>query len=249
MKSNIIIQHNLIRYEHFPANGSKNILFLHGWRSEGAVWHDIAMQVQKEKCNVFTLDLPGFGGSSVPGNVFTITDYATIVSDFIEKMKIIKVILVGHSFGGRVALRVTSTNSSCIEKLVLVDSAGFVNTEKQQLKWLSKIVKPLFAPSFMQGIRKKIYTMLGAEDYLATPELQKTFVNIVGEDLSGDLPRIHVPTLLLWGAQDTSTPVSYGEKMNHMIADSHLVVLPDAGHFSFVDKPKEFLAALMNFIQ
>ena len=248
MKSNCIIQNNLIQYEHFLAKGSKTILFLHGWRSEGSIWHDIAMELQKEKCNVFTLDLPGFGGSSVPGKVFTVTDYATIVSDFIEKMKIKKVILVGHSFGGRVALRVTSTNSTHIEKLVLVDSAGFVQKEKQLLKRLSKLVKPVFAPSYMQGIRKKIYTMLGAEDYLATPELQKTFVNIVGEDLSADMPRIQVPTLLIWGSQDTDTPLLYGEKMKGLISHSQLIVIPDAGHFSFLDKPKEFYTALMNFV-
>lgn len=180
---------------------------------------------------------------------FTISDYRDIVSGFIEKMKIKKSVLVGHSFGGRIAIKLAATKPQLVKKLVLVDSAGFVDKKRQSMKFLAKLVKPLFAPAWMQRIRTRIYTKIGAEDYLATPVLQKTFMNIIKEDLSDDVSRIRVPTLLLWGENDTETPVMYGRRMHEKIHNSQLVVLPNAGHFSFLDKPGEFYQAFIRFIK
>ncbi|MCJ7826080.1 alpha/beta hydrolase, partial [Patescibacteria group bacterium] len=202
-----------------------------------------------ENFTVYTLDLPGFGGSSVPKTPFTISDYSDVVSGFMEKMKIKKTILVGHSFGGRIAIKLAATKPQLIKKLVLIDSAGFASKKRQSMKFLAKLVKPLFTPAWIQGIRTRIYTKIGAEDYLATPALQKTFMNIIKEDLSDDISHIHVPTLLLWGENDMETPVLYGRRMHEKIHNSQLVVLPDAGHFSFLDKPGEFYQAFIRFIK
>jgi len=89
-----------------------------------------------------------------------------------------------------------------------VDSAGFaMNAPKKKLMAMAaKAVRPIFKPQIMQGLRKKIYKNIGAEDYLATPELQKTFVNITSEDLSADLKNIKVPTLIINGENDKDTP-------------------------------------------
>jgi pimeloyl-ACP methyl ester carboxylesterase len=194
------------------------------------------------------LDLPGFGGSPAPKTPFTLSDYADIVSGFIKKMNLIKVNLVGHSFGGRVGIKLSAAKPELISRLVLVDSAGFADSGKQKVKLLAKLVKPLFAPKFMQGVRKWIYEKMGSEDYLATPELQKTFVNIIEEDLSSDLSCIQFPTLLIWGENDQDTPDSYGKRMQSIIRNSQFVILPNAGHFSFLDNPEGFYNAVSQFI-
>ena len=248
MKSHVIINNLLIQYYVYGKRDFPSIIFLHGWRAEGTIWNDIATKLSRD-FNVHALDLPGFGGSSAPTIPFTISDYADIVSGFMKKMKIKKSILVGHSFGGRIAIKISATKPKLVKKLVLIDSAGFADKKRQGMKFLAKLVKPLFAPAWMQGMRTRIYKMIRAEDYLATPVLQKTFVNIVEEDLSDDVSRIHAPTLLLWGENDTETPMLYGRKMHEKIQNSQLVVLSGAGHFSFLDKPIGWYTALTNFLK
>ena len=100
----------------------------------------------------------------------------------------------------------------------------------------------------MQGLRKKIYRGLGAEDYLATPELQQTFVNIVSEDLSADMAKIKCPTLIVTGADDNDTPTEFGDLMKSIIPNSQFIILPQAGHFSFLDQPEKFVNELNKFI-
>jgi pimeloyl-ACP methyl ester carboxylesterase len=100
----------------------------------------------------------------------------------------------------------------------------------------------------MQGLRKKIYQKIGAEDYLATPELQKTFVNVTSEDLSEDMKKIQMPTLIISGENDKVTPPTYGELMKFLIKDSKIVILKNAGHFSFLDRPGKFAEELSRFV-
>jgi pimeloyl-ACP methyl ester carboxylesterase len=150
-----------------------------------------------------------------------------------------------------VAIKLSSSNPELISKVVLVDSAGFAMDASKKIftKAAAKIVKPFFKPKFMQPLRKKIYQKIGAEDYLATPELQKTFVNVTGEDLSNDMKKIQAPTLIIFGENDKVTPVTYGELMKFLIPNSKCRVLKGAGHFSFLDKPEEFAEALKDFIK
>jgi pimeloyl-ACP methyl ester carboxylesterase len=161
------------------------------------------------------------------------------------------VIIVGHSFGGRVGIKLASEHPELISKLVLVDSAGFASkaTKKKFYRIIAKIVKPIFKPKTMQGLRRKIYQKIGAEDYLATPELQTTFVNIVTEDLTADMADIRLPTLVIWGRNDKDTPVRQGERMYATIFNSQLVILEHAGHFSFIDQPQRFAEVLKKFIK
>jgi pimeloyl-ACP methyl ester carboxylesterase len=199
----------------------------------------------------YALDLPGFGGSQILKQPMTVGDYANIVAEFIRKLELKNVIIIGHSFGGRVGIKLSSQHPELISKLVLVDSAGFaMNAPKKKLMAMAaKAVRPIFKPQIMQGLRKKIYKNIGAEDYLATPELQKTFVNITSEDLSADLKNIKVPTLIINGENDKDTPVEFGQRMNSLIPNSKLQILNNAGHFSFLDQPEEFVKIVIDFIQ
>jgi pimeloyl-ACP methyl ester carboxylesterase len=135
--------------------------------------------------------------------------------------------------------------------LVLVDSAGFVEGEgkKKVIGRVARFFRPLFKPAFMKSTRKGIYRLLGAEDYVETPELTETFKLVVSEDLSSFLPRITCPTLIIWGSEDRDTPVSFGKKMNELITDSKLVILEGAGHYSFLDKHDEFVVAAKDFYE
>ncbi len=270
MGKQLIVNENLIAYSQ-AGEGERAVIFLHGWRSQKEVWQNVLSQLSIVNCQLFAIDLPGFGGSPAPRSAWTVNDYAEVVKGFIEKIELKKVIIVGHSFGGRVGIKLAAMLSKSVStslpsealghlfspgekgniyKLVLVDSAGFAldDSKKNIYGLMAKIAKPFFKPKFMQGLRRKIYEHIGSEDYLATPELQKTFVNIIGEDLTEDMEKINCPTLIITGENDKDTPPSFGQKMQSLIPNSKLTILPGAGHFSFLDKPGEFAEELNKFI-
>jgi pimeloyl-ACP methyl ester carboxylesterase len=251
MEQQIIINGQLISYLEYGAeNTGSTVIFLHGWRSQKEVWKNIVASSKYQVARSYVLDLPGFGKSPTPASVWTIGDYAEVVKGFIEKLELKNIILVGHSFGGRIAIKLAAQNSNWLSKMVLVDSAGIRDGQstKKALSYIVKIVKPIFKPKFMQGFRKEIYKKIGARDYVETPELQKTFVNVVNEDLRDYLPKIKVPTLLIWGEKDLDTPVAHAYFMKEKIVDSKLFVIKNAGHFCFLEKLEKFAVELNKFI-
>jgi len=250
MKNQLVVDGLLINFYKFQEGDKGTLLFLHGWRSEGMIWQGIIRQLDLPGYTIYALDLPGFGSSPAPDKPYAVADYAGFVSTFIQKLKLTNVILVGHSFGGRIGIKLAASEPEIIKKLVLVDSAGMITDQKgnQLKKTIAKIFKPFFRPKFMQPLRKKVYQMIGAEDYLATPELRETYLKVISEDLSTFLPKIKQPSLIIWGGKDKQTPLEYAEIMKKGIKDSSLVVLRDAGHFSFLDQPDEFAKQLTIFI-
>lgn len=234
-------------------SGERAVVFLHGWRSNKEVWNGVAKRLQDsriERLKIYALDLPGFGSSPAPKQPWTVGDYAYNVQKFLEKQELKHVFVVGHSFGGRIGIKLAANYPELVSKLVLADSAGFVVTGRKQIlmNWAAALVRPFFRPKFMQGLRKRIYSMLGAGDYVSTPELRETFLNMIGEDLSEDMKKISCPTLIIFGKNDKDTPVSYGARMKSYIENSELEVLEDAGHFSFLDQQDSFVEKVINFI-
>lgn len=248
----IVIQNLLTSYvvSEVPASPARTVIFLHGWASSKEVWGQAMGSLAAPGVTSYAIDLPGFGKTDSAPTAWSVSDYAEFVAEFLQKLKIQQAIIVGHSFGGRVGLVLAATHAPLVRKLVLVDSAGVRTAAraKKVLALFSKFVRPFFRLRWTQPLRKKIYRVLGAADYVATPELNKTFVKVIGEDLTKYLGSISQPTLLVWGKNDLVTPVSYAEHFSGHLKDSRLVVLPGAGHYSFLDKPKEFLSALTEFI-
>jgi pimeloyl-ACP methyl ester carboxylesterase len=253
MLNQVVVNKNLISYSSNENAGNFCLLFLHGWRSNKEIWGGIIKQTNNlanNQFNIYALDLPGFGQSQTPREPMTVGDYAEVVAKFIKKLELKNVIIVGHSFGGRIGIKLACNHPDLVSKLVLVDSAGFT-ADKKKLNIMgvgAKIVKPFFKPKFMQGLRNKIYKSIGSEDYVATPELQKTYINVISEDLSHDMKDVKCATLIINGENDLDTPVDFGKRMNALIPNSKFVILPKAGHFSFIDKPEDFLAELTRFI-
>ena len=224
----------------------KNILLLHGWGSKLDLFGTIIENLSKNN-KVYAIDLPGFGGTDEPKEAWDVDRYVDFVIEFIEKMNIKELSILGHSFGGRVIIKLVNRKNLNfkVDKLVLVDSAG-IKPEKSKknsmktkvykvLKILvgNKIVSKIF-PNLLNNIKKKF----GSEDYRnATPIMRDTLVKTVNEDLTDLLPNIKQSTLLIWGDKDTATPIEDANKMESLIKDSGLVTVEGAGHFSFLEQP------------
>lgn len=251
-KSLIVRDHKIQSYEALSSHKElPPLLFLHGWRSEAHAWFPLFEHFKEEGRTMYFLDLPGFGLSENPHQPFTIDNYTDIVLSFIQRMNLLNPVIVGHSFGGRVAIKLAAKYPHAVSKLVLTGSAGVLLEGKKNAfkKTIARIVKPLFKPSFMKPLRKKIYTYMGAEDYLATPLLKETFLQVINEDLEPLLGDIQCEVLLVWGKEDEATPLQAGYIMNQKIKKSKIVILENAGHYAFLDKPKEFSESVIEFLK
>lgn len=247
-----VIKGRLVNFHIAKAAENKSIplLFLHGWRSESKVWNQVMTNLARRGFNCYALDLPGFGSSETPKQPYRVEDYGLIVKEWIQQQKMGKIILIGHSFGGRISIKLASKHPELIEKLILVDSGGIKNesSEKRIIGFLAKLTRPLSSLKIAKKLRPSIYKLIGAEDYLATPELQKTFLLIINEDLQSDMQKITVPTLIIWGKDDIATPLRDGKLMNELISNSKLSVIPQAGHYCFLDNEEYFNSELTKFL-
>lgn len=246
----IIINDLLINYYYLSINkAKKTLIFLHGWGVDSQLWFKIIPGLINKNYSLYFLDLPGFGLSQVPNTTYSVDDYKTIVYEFVKKLGLKKINLIGHSFGGRITIKMVAENPEFLEKVVLVDTAGIVTASKIKKisALISKVIGPIFKPNFMQPLRKKFYLLIGSE-YLENKKLSKIFSKVVSENLTRLLIRIKKPALIIWGKNDRITPLYYGQLMNKLIPKSKLIVFGKAGHFSFIDEPKEFIEALTNFI-
>jgi pimeloyl-ACP methyl ester carboxylesterase len=251
LSKQIIIDGLLVNYYYTLSDKktSKTLIFLHGWGVDSRLWFKILPETISKNYSMFFLDLPGFGQSQTPKIAYDVEDYKKIVCEFIRKLELKKINLIGHSFGGRISIKLASENPNFLEKIVLVNTAGIVppSKTKKLITFISKVISPIFKPNFMQPLRRKLYFLLDSE-YLENEKLSQIFSKVVSENLTHLLELIKRPALIVWGRNDLVTPLHYGELTNKLIPKSKLVIIEDAGHFSFLDQPKEFVKALTNFI-
>jgi len=202
----IVVSEILTSYEEL-GNGKDTILILPGWKRLAQEWVPVAKELSK-KYRVVLLNLPGFGATQNFKKIAGVYEYANFVRDFLSKVKIKKCIVLGHSFGGRLGLILASENDLA-EKLILVDSAGI--EKKGFIAKTIRIFKKIFHPMFVlspQQIKTKVGNTIGSEDYKNSGEMRETFKKIVNQNLTGLFHRVKIPTLIIWGEEDKSLPVS-----------------------------------------
>lgn len=145
----------------------------------------------------------------------------------------------------------TSHLSWLCQSLVLLGAAGF-RDDSWSIKLkekAAKLVSPLFQLTFLGKLRAQIYHQLGSDYANLQGELKETFIQIIKEDLSADLPKILPKTLLIYGEQDQTTPPSFGHRMHKLLPHSQLHLLPNLGHYSFVQEPQQIAHLLVTFWQ
>jgi pimeloyl-ACP methyl ester carboxylesterase len=228
------------------------MLFLHGWKDDLRTFDLLASDLMK-RYHVVRLDLPGFGRSEAPATAWSLDNYVNLVTDFLEKMNIRPDYFVGHSFGGRVVIKGTATKKFHPKKIVLISSAGIAktNTGRNQLfKGAAKLGKFFTAvpplSSLRRPLRKKLYQAAGS-DYLSAGPLTETYLSIIREDLSGAARHISVPSLLIWGSDDTITPLSDGKFLAQAIPGARLEILDGKSHFVHREAPEQVAELIKEF--
>ena len=217
---------------------------LHGWASNPAHWTNFVKRLKVAGFGVLKPDLPGF--TTPISHPYNTQAYVDWLKNYLRGKG--KVILVGQSFGGQIAIQFAAQNPESIERLVLIGSAGIrreFNLKKQIFWLLAKMGKILTA----SPLAKKILYKLAREwDYAnASPMMKETLKYIVKDDQRENLPKIKVPTLLIWGDQDRYTPLRHGRLMNQLIAGSTLKVIAGGRHGLHFTHSKDLVEAINEF--
>jgi pimeloyl-ACP methyl ester carboxylesterase len=232
------------------------VLLLHGWGVSSALFQP-TMAGLKHAFTLIAPDFPGFGDTPAPPTAWSTHDYALWVVHLLDHLKISQIHVIGHSHGGRVAIMLASQWPERVTKLVLVDSAGLrpKRTIKywvqvrafKGLRWLSGTS---LVPTPLRNWAHTRITQRGSPDYQqAAGTVRASLVRVVNEDLRHLLPRIQVPTLLVWGENDQDTPLADGQLMEKLIPDAGLVVLKGASHYSYLEQSAAFCCIVETFLR
>lgn len=234
------------------------MVMLQGWGTDLGVYDSVADAIN-EKYTFVQFDFPGFGGSDEPREAWNVDAYADFFCKFMEALGIKKATLIGHSYGGRVIIKLAARESLPFEitNIVLIDSAGvlpkrsFAQKRKiRRYKVLKRILNLKLIYALFPEVIDDWRSRQGSADYRnATPIMRQCLVMAVNEDLTELLPKIKQDTLLIWGDKDTATPISDGKLMEERIPNSGLAVLQGTGHFSFLEQPAVFRNIMRSYFQ
>lgn len=267
--------------------GDTPIILLHGWGVDSDKYVETVKSFKGFNYKIIIPDLPGFGKSDEPEENWNLDNYVEFVNEFIvntvrrEKglgfvknilsnlgpKKLVftenkrRIVLIGHSFGGRIAVKYAVKYPGKIEKLILTGSAGIkhpFNIKQKAIFILAKIGKKVFSllkearlpiGGLASFSRKFLYKAAKEKDYYkASPKMKEIMKKVIAENLTVVLEKINIPTLLVWGSDDMTTPLSDGKIMNEKIKDSELIAVDGANHSLPYQKPEEFAKIVTEFI-
>jgi len=233
-----------ININYIQYGSGSDVVLLHGWGQNIAMMKPIGDRLQKNH-RITILDFPGFGESEEPKTALTVYDYCEILEELLKKLKVKKPVIMGHSFGGRIAIIYASRNE--VEKVVLFGSPCIRKEVKPSLKLrMLKSLKKIPGINKLEGFAKN---HMGSRDYKNASEImKKILVNVVNEDLSECAKKINVPTLLIWGDRDTEAPVEDAKELEKIIPDAGLIVLPNSTHYAYLENLPQVINILNNFL-
>lgn len=221
----------------------KDMVLLHGW-GQNIEMMDFLGKPLSDNYRITILDLPGFGKTSEPIEAWTIYDYVEMLKGFLEKLKIEKPILVGHSFGGRISIVYASKYKT--DRVVLFGSPCIRKEKKQGMK--VKILKELKKVPGLKKLEGFAKRHIGSTDYRNASEvMRQTLVYTVNEDLSSYAKKIRVPVLLIWGEKDTEAPIDEARELEKLIDDAALISYPLGTHYAYLEYLNNIVPILVKF--
>ncbi|MBO4908393.1 MAG: alpha/beta hydrolase [Lachnospiraceae bacterium] len=233
----------------FTGEGDETAVILQGWGTTYPLY-DVVAKALQPKYRVLQFDLPGFGSSQEPPESWTVDQFTDFFIKLMEALEIKKAVLIGHSYGGRMIIKMAARDNLPfeIDRIVLIDSAGVMpkRSFKQKVKiFRYKILKKIlnFKPVYMMfsELIELWKSTQGSEDYRnATPIMKGCLVKAVNEDLTHLFEKNKYDTLLIWGDRDDATPLSDAKTMEKLMPSAGLAVIPGTGHFSFAENVPMF---------
>jgi pimeloyl-ACP methyl ester carboxylesterase len=229
-----------VRIHYKVAGAGEPVVLIHGL-SGSSRWWGRNMGALARRFRVFSIDLIGFGGSRGRQR-FVLSEASEYVALWMQRTRITRAHVFGHSMGGYIAAELAANHPDCIRRLILVDAAAvpFGRSHARNVLGLAHASVRLpfsFWPILVtDALRAGPLTILSAAHELLTA------------DMTEDLRRIQAPTLIIWGQHDTLVPEEIGHRIQACIPSSELVVMKRAGHNPMWDRPHDFNALAINFL-
>lgn len=247
-----------LEINYIEQGSGKVVLILPGWGTTINTYMTMINSISTY-AKVYCLDMPGFGSSQEPKESWNLDNYVDFVIKFIQKLDIQEINLIGHSNGGRIIIKLMNKKKLPfkVNNVILIGSAGIVHEKTLMQKIRIRTFKVCKKIAQLGSIKRifpnlivKVKSKFGSEDYKnASPIMRDSMVKLVNEDLKEFLPNIKVPTLLIWGENDTATPIADGELMEKLIPDSGLVRVKDCTHYVFLERALYVNNIIKTFLQ
>lgn len=257
--------------------GQQTLLFVHGLASDYKGWNKVVGQLRRHyRC--IALDLPGYGSSGRVGHPVSIGFFAGRLNEFVEKLQLKNITLVGHSMGGQVSVTAALQKPHNFRKLALVSPAGFETFNEPAKQWIRTVYKPALlkiapAEQVKNNIKSNFHrfpqdAQFMIDERLAlrrSPEfdyycqlIPQCVVSMLDEPVFHRLPDLQLPTLIVYGEKDQLIPNRMinptlstklvAQNGAGQITDSRLVLIPECGHFAQWECADEVAEAIMSFV-
>ena len=238
-----------LHYESYGDKG-KPVILLHGWGQNTEMMAFIG-EFLKSHFIVYNLDMPGFGKSGDPKEAWGSFEYCQFLRHFCETMQIEDPIIIGHSFGCRIAIQYAVHYP--VHRMVLTGAAGI--RDKRGVDYYArtytyKLGKKILSLKPFEKYKEELMKNAGSEDYRnSSGVMRQTFVKIVNEDLKDLLKDVKAETLLVFGENDEATPVEKGKMMEKLMPDAALVIFENDDHYAYFHQPQRFCLVLDAFLR
>lgn len=260
--SEIMIGGLRIGYERAGEDGPPLVLLHGGFGFDSRSWR-WQLEALSDEFTVVAWDMPGNGASSDPPATFRDADFADILAEFIAALGLGRPHVLGLSFGAALALELYRRHPTVPRSLVLASAyagwAGSLPSEvvEQRIQrltqaiglppeqWAREWAPSMLSPSASPGLVHEVEALLAAYHPAGQQAILHAFAH---QDLRDVLPRIDVPTLLLYGSADVRSPVAVGMDLHAHIIGSQLVVISDVGHMGNMEAPERFNAEIRRFL-
>ena len=233
-----------INYLDYGNKNGKAIVLLHGWGQNIEMMNMLGKPFEKD-FRIIVIDFPGFGNSDEPKEVMGVGEYTSVVEKMLIKLNIDSPILIGHSFGGRVAVKFASRNKT--DRVILL-SPALRGHDKKSLN--SKFLKFLKKVPILKELEDWAKNHIGSRDYkAASPMMKKVLVKVVTEDLSQDAKKIKAPVILIYGDNDAEVPQEDTLLYEKLIPDCGLILYEGCTHYAYLERINQTINIINNFIR
>ncbi|NND75791.1 MAG: alpha/beta fold hydrolase [Ilumatobacter sp.] len=264
-----------VRYRRVGEGNGEAVLLIHGLAGSSKTW-DAVMPALGESHDVIAPDLLGHGESAKPLGDYSLGAFASGLRDFLAVLDVPSVTIVGHSFGGGVAMQLGYQHPHLVDRLVLVGSGGLGREVSWLLRMLSlpgfEFVMPFGFPKPMVDVGTSVGRFFGRRGVRSARlgEMWRAYSSLAGAPNRGAFVRTmrgviepggqtvdardrlylaaRVPTLIVWGDQDAIIPVEHGRRAHDLIESSSLEIMEGLGHFPHVEDPERFTDVLHEFL-
>ena len=257
-----------VKYDEFGKGNEKIVLFLHGLGASSLAWRDIPEALSKY-FHTIALDLVGFGGTDKPHENYTLNYFCKFLEKFLSEIgidRIKKISVIAHSLGGYIALEYAIRNKTRINKLILFNSSGLLGKPTPLLYDYLNAVQTT-DPVVRSNKLKNVFENLVADRIRLLPIIVDIFVSTINmpgakhafesafensTSTTLDLNTIkeikEIPCLIIWGEKDKLIPVTFAEKFKEIFDNATILIIKDAGHSPFIEKPAIVYQALLDFL-